>query len=685
MCFQINLFKEFDENISSRELFQNTRIQKHSESSCKNKQAINKKGNSNNDHCSRSTLEDKTKENDKLIQEISDLKTKLDVTAKMAEEAKTEALEKYFNLKIEKDSLEEANKQSIQDLKSENEKLRKDYNTLNEAYLILLKKENKEVKSIPASKNIIECQSCHESFGEELMKTLDCGCPACINCSSLSQISEKICKTCQTAQLSLDSSIWVPSDPKPAVQSSKIFDFEDNEEEKNPNENEANFDQWVDYRRGALERAEIIHHNISENDSQSRILFQESEELQEPDELSTFRYNKEWNELPIPARVLRAIERVGYSFPSKIQNYGIDLILKEGHDSLIAQAPTGSGKTATFVIGSLCRIDTSNPNTQAVCICHTYEMTKQNYEEYQRFAKYCGVSVGLIIRNHEKDRGQVLVCTSGTFFKSLKSKYISIKDLKVVVMDEADFLWDKKDNLDVYQKIKIFLTKSLGKNMQALLFSATFPEDTKDNMKKLLGNVNEISVKKMNLISPTIDHYYIVSRESDKLRTLVKFLKKAQNGVTIVFVNSRDRAQTVFNSLSDMDWSVALLIGKSMTTSRRESTMSNFKAGRYSIIVTTNLLARGIDNIKVKCVVNLDLPRFLRTRKFDEECYIHRVGRCSRFGRHGIAINIISDNGDLSALKRLEEAYHIEIKEIKLAELGDILNEEREQDVTDLL
>ncbi|CAG9314190.1 unnamed protein product [Blepharisma stoltei] len=422
-------------------------------------------------------------------------------------------------------------------------------------------------------------------------------------------------------------------------------------------------------KRGEFEKVKIKRRRFFENSHGKEVLYREEDEQFDPETHSAqthFRANKDWDELPIPQNLLAAIEQAGFPFPSKIQNFGIEVILKEGYENLLAQAPNGSGKTATFVIGSLCRVDINNPQTQVICINHTIELANQNFQEYKRFADPCGISVSVLSKGGERIDGQVLVASSGSFFKALKTKSINLEGLKVLVMDEADHILNKKDNLENFKKIEDFIKTGFPRDqVQVLLFSATYTDSVKTDIVQLLGNLNEITIKKEDLMLDTIDHYYFRTPQSTKIDTFEQILRKITSGVSIAFVNTCNFARTVYGVVSKKEWKCALLMGQDMTVDERNLTMNDFTEGKYATLITTNLLARGIDNTKVKCVVNFDLPRIPKSRDIDDVLYLHRSGRCSRFGRHGVCISLVTTDEELATLKTLEDSYNMEIAEVR--------------------
>jgi ATP-dependent RNA helicase DDX19/DBP5 len=201
-------------------------------------------------------------------------------------------------------------------------------------------------------------------------------------------------------------------------------------------------------------------------------------------------------------------------------------------------------------------------------------------------------------------------------------------------------------------------------NVQFLLFSATFSDEIKTDIVKLLREMNEITIKKEELMLDLIKHYYLRCDQANKINTFESVLKKANKGIAVSFVNTCDFAMNIYRKVQNSGHKAALLMGRDMTVNERNLTMKDFRDGKYSVLITTNLLARGIDNIKVNCVVNFDLPRIIRSREMDYVLYLHRSGRCSRFGRRGICINLITSDKELQDLMTIQDYYSISINEL---------------------
>ena len=173
-----------------------------------------------------------------------------------------------------------------------------------------------------------------------------------------------------------------------------------------------------------------------------------------------------------------------------------------------------------------------------------------------------------------------------------------------------------------------------------------------------------------------IKHYYVRCDQKEKIAKFEQILKRLTKGITIAFVNTCDFARTVCLRIQQQGHKTALLMGRDMSVDERNLTMQDFRSGKYGVLVTTNLLARGIDNTKVNAVINFDLPRVIGGREMDYVLYLHRSGRCSRFGRHGVCFNLITTEQELQELKTIEDYFSISINELSnLEEIEKIFDD----------
>uniref|UniRef100_A0A7S4NKN8 RNA helicase n=1 Tax=Paramoeba aestuarina TaxID=180227 RepID=A0A7S4NKN8_9EUKA len=364
-------------------------------------------------------------------------------------------------------------------------------------------------------------------------------------------------------------------------------------------------------------------------------------------------------------QLLRGIYSYGFEKPSAIQQRAIIPFIKGG--DLIAQAQSGTGKTGAFVIGSLQRVDFKKNTCQALILSPTRELALQSMEVAQRIGAYMKEDATKIPFCHsfvggtkvqddisKLQRGEVLIAigTPGRIFDVIKRGFLRTSELKVVVLDEADEMLSQGFSEQIYS-----IFKYLPRDIQATLFSATMPEEVLALTKQFLNNPVRILVKKEMLTLDGIKQYYVAVEEDHKLETLCDLYDSVSIAQSVIFCNTRRKVDWLAEELNKENHTVSLM-HSDMTKNEREAVIQTFRSGETRVLITTDLLARGIDVHHVSIVINFDLPT-------NRENYLHRIGRSGRFGRKGVAINFVTAK-DSQALKELEAHYHTQIDELPM-------------------
>lgn len=333
--------------------------------------------------------------------------------------------------------------------------------------------------------------------------------------------------------------------------------------------------------------------------------------------------------------LLRGIYAYGFEKPSAIQQRAIAPVLA-GHDT-IAQAQSGTGKTATFSISVLQKCDTQLRKTQALILAPTRELANQIHKVVKNLGDFLKVSVhacvgGTRVREDvEKLRVgvNVVVGTPGRVFDMINRKALDMGSAKMFVLDEADEMLSRgfKDQIyDIFQH--------LASDIQVCLFSATMPADILEISEKFMREPVRILVKRDELTLEGIKQFYVaVEREDWKFDTLCDLYETLTITQAIIYCNTRRKVDWLTDKMGQRDFTVSSMHGD-MTGQERELIMKQFRSGSSRVLITTDLLARGIDVQQVSLVINYDLPP-------NRENYIHRIGRSGRFGRKGVAINFV--------------------------------------------
>lgn len=365
-----------------------------------------------------------------------------------------------------------------------------------------------------------------------------------------------------------------------------------------------------------------------------------------------------FEDMKLSETLLRGIFGYGFEKPSVIQQRAIIPCIK-GFD-VIAQSQSGTGKTATYVISVLQRINVMKNETQAIILAPTRELAHQIQKVVLSLGDYMGVRCHACVggtnihedmENLKSTNPQIVVGTPGRVFDMLGRRVVSSKAIRMLVLDEADQMLGHGFKDQIHE---IFC--KLPTNIQAILLSATMPPDVLEVTKRFMQNPVKILVKKEELTVEGIQQFYINTKtEEKKLESLCGLYETLTITQAVIFVNTRRKAEWLTQELTSKDFTVSVLHSE-MGQSERDTTMKEFRSGSSRVFITTDLLARGIDVQHVSLVINFDLPTNL-------ENYIHRIGRSGRFGRKGVAINMVTEETQ-HMLAKIQNFYDTKIEEL---------------------
>jgi ATP-dependent RNA helicase len=357
--------------------------------------------------------------------------------------------------------------------------------------------------------------------------------------------------------------------------------------------------------------------------------------------------------------LLRGIYAYGFEKPSAIQQRAIVPIVT-GRD-VIAQAQSGTGKTATFSIGILQSIDTQVRETQALVLSPTRELALQiqkvclalgDFMNVQVHSCIGGKSVGEDIRKLEHGV-HVVSGTPGRVFDMISRKSLRTRNIKMLVLDEADEMLSlgfKEQIYDVY--------RYLPPATQVVLVSATLTPDVLAMTKKFMTDPIRILVKRDELTLEGIKQFFVaVEKEEWKFDTLCDLYDTLTITQAVIFCNTRRKVDWLTDKMRKANFTVAAMHGE-MPQDERDAIMNSFRSGENRVLITTDIWARGIDVQQVSLVINYDLPN-------NRELYIHRIGRSARFGRKGVAINFVKSD-DIRILRDIEQFYSTQIDEMPM-------------------
>jgi len=372
-----------------------------------------------------------------------------------------------------------------------------------------------------------------------------------------------------------------------------------------------------------------------------------------------------FDDYDLEENLLRGIYSYGFEKPSAIQQRGINPIL-DGRDT-IGQAQSGTGKTATFTIGCLQRIDYGNRNCQALILAPTRELAQQiqkvalalgDYQKVKCHACIGGTSVREDI-DKLRDGQHLVVGTPGRVFDMIGKRHLRVDDLITFVLDEADEMLSRGFKDQIYD-----IFKTLPPNIQVCLFSATMAPEILDLTSKFMRDAVRILVKKDELTLEGIRQFYVaIEKEEWKLDTLCDLYETLTITQAIIYCNTRRKVDYLADQLTKRDFTISTMHAE-LDQKERDLVMREFRSGSSRVLISTDLLARGIDVQQVSLVINYDLPQNM-------ENYLHRIGRSGRFGRKGVAINFVTNN-DVRAMKDIERYYHTQIEEMPM-DIADLI------------
>jgi len=381
---------------------------------------------------------------------------------------------------------------------------------------------------------------------------------------------------------------------------------------------------------------------------------------------------RSFSKLGLNPPLLAALTDLGYETPTPIQEKSIPILIEGG--DLLAQAPTGTGKTAAFVLPILSHLDVAKKEPQALIIVPTRELAIQVAEAFQSYAKYLkGFHVLPIyggqdykIQLRALKRGvHVIVGTPGRVMDHLRRGTLSVDGVKTVVLDEADEML----KMGFVEDIEWILEK-IPHTHQTALFSATIPSSIQKIAKRYLKDARKIQIQSEQITVDATEQFYTRVSRNQKLDVLTRFLEIEEIQAAIIFTRTKNSSDELAEKLQARGYAAAALNGD-MNQSLREKVINQIKQGSLDIIVATDVAARGIDVERVSHVINFDIPH-------DAEAYIHRIGRTGRAGRKGKALLFVTPR-EHRLLNDIERAIHKPIKQIEPPSLKEMREKRSKQ------
>ena len=378
-------------------------------------------------------------------------------------------------------------------------------------------------------------------------------------------------------------------------------------------------------------------------------------------------FMKNFTDFPLLPEIQKSLDALGFTQPTEIQEKVIPFLLESQRD-IHAQAQTGTGKTIAFGIPLLQTIDRSLKSVQGLIIAPTRELVLQIYEHLKDVSRgmivniepvYGGMPINQQIRNI-KHGAQIIVGTPGRLNDHLRRRTLSLKNLKVLVLDEADIMLDMgfKEEIDS-------ILKNAPENRLIWLFSATVRPGIRQLINSHMNNVEIIKASKKDVITSQVKQYFCVVPRRNRTATTARFIEATPNFYGIIFCQTKILTNEVMEQLASRGFRVNCLHGD-MSQSLRTQIIKGFKNKDFNILVATDVAARGIDVSDLTHVINFSIPE-------EHENYIHRIGRTGRAGKEGTAI-VFAATSEMYKIRRLEKAAQTKLQEIPIPSLDTIID-----------
>lgn len=371
--------------------------------------------------------------------------------------------------------------------------------------------------------------------------------------------------------------------------------------------------------------------------------------IETPKEYATF------DDMGLPEDLLRGIYSFGFEKPSKIQSVAI-VPMKDGRD-ILAQAQSGTGKTGTFTIGALSHVDPAIKKPQVLVLVHVHELARQislvakGIGSSMKLQVLCAVG-GNPLREDIKalEAGaQFIVGTPGRIFDLVNRNVLDRSEIRMLIMDEADQMLEDL----FYKQVMCILDKGFPQTTRVALFSATMPPEVVDVANKILRDPVRILIPATSVRLEGIQQFYVpLDREDHKFECICDLYKHLNISQAVIFCNKRQKAEMLAEKMSAQGFPITCIHGE-LEKADRSRRMEQFIKGQTRVMISTDMLARGIDIQQVSLVINYELPT-------NRENYVHRIGRAGRFGRKGTTINLLLPEEE-GMMKDICEHYGMEL------------------------
>lgn len=365
-----------------------------------------------------------------------------------------------------------------------------------------------------------------------------------------------------------------------------------------------------------------------------------------------------FDDMGLREELIRGIYSYGFEQPSAIQKRAI-VPMRERHP-ILAQAQSGTGKTGAFTIGSLSTMDPAIKSPQVLVICPTRELAQQTERVARAISDYLHIKVLSVTGGNPlradasalKAGAQFIVGTPGRIIHLVRSGELSLQEIRYVILDEADQLLEEL----FAEQVETILKWNYPPTASLALFSATMPANVLQIAEEYLVDPVRILLQQDEVTLEGIKQYYVQLDEEDwKLDALLDLCERIAINQALIYVNKRQKAEWLAKQLDLQGFTLEYIHGD-MEVAERKKRMDDFRSGAVRVLISTDLLARGIDVQQVSLVMNYEMP-------IQKENYVHRIGRSGRYGRKGVAINLVTRE-EMAMIRDIEHHYSTHIDEL---------------------
>ncbi|KAI6209645.1 RNA helicase [Aphelenchoides besseyi] len=371
--------------------------------------------------------------------------------------------------------------------------------------------------------------------------------------------------------------------------------------------------------------------------------------------------NQTFESLKLKKPLIDAIYEMGFEQPSKIQEAALPLLLGNPPKDLLAQSQSGTGKTAAFLLTMLQRLDPNAPYPQCICLAPTFELALQIGEVARKMAKYLQkVKIRILVKGEIAQSNvqlteQLIIATPGKLSDFLlKYRVIDAKNIICFVVDEADIMLMQQGYRDISIRIHNEIIQS-NPTCQCMLFSATFSPEVYTFAESLVPDIAAITLRRTDQSLPNIKQFMIkCGTRDEKYKAIINLYNTLSIASSIIFCYTRSSVDWLTQQIRRTGRKVGILHGQ-MSPEEREDAIRQFREGKHRVLITTNVSSRGLDIPHVKLVVNYD--PCVTFEPSDYDTYLHRIGRTGRFGKRGIAVNLVDSPKTIEYVRAFEEHF----------------------------